>query len=194
MSTDRPEYTERLKRKSSSPVKRILNVQAPYRWNIRRIVEGVTLDVGCGIGRYLMHLDGKGVGIDHNAASVRHCRLIGLEAFTPDEFVRSSYSTNESFDTLLLAHVLEHMTPSEARELVGEYLRYLRKNGRIVLICPQSRGFQSDSTHVHYFNADSLTELASDLGLRVESTYSFPLPKFLGNVFTHNETIALARL
>jgi 2-polyprenyl-3-methyl-5-hydroxy-6-metoxy-1,4-benzoquinol methylase len=194
MNTDHPEYTEHLKRKSSSLLKRLLNVQAPYRWNIRRVIEGVALDVGCGIGRYLKHLNGNGVGIDHNPASVRYCQEIGLIAFTPENFATSNYSTKGRYDTLLFAHVLEHMTPNEARDLVGKYLFYLRKNGRIVLICPQSRGFQSDSTHVHYFSAESLTELACDLGLRVESTRSFPFPKFLGRVFTHNETIVLARL
>ena len=119
---------------------------------------------------------------DHRAPTVAH--MVWYRAGSIDEVNGKTG----------VAHVLEHMTPNEARDLVGKYLFYLRKNGRIVLICPQSRGFQSDSTHVHYFSAESLTELACDLGLRVESTRSFPFPRFLGRVFTHNETIVLARL
>src|SRR5215468_2590796 len=69
--------------------KRWLDVQAPYRWNLRRLSPGFTLDIGCGIGRNLLHLAGDGVGIDHNAHSVEIARSRGLAAFTPGEFQAS---------------------------------------------------------------------------------------------------------
>ena len=50
--------------------KKALNVQAPYRWNLRRQRLGRTLDVGCGIGRNLETLDPGSVGVDHNEHSV----------------------------------------------------------------------------------------------------------------------------
>ena len=42
-----------------------------YRWNLRRLDLGFTLEIGCGIGRNLEHLDGNGIGIDHNEEAVR---------------------------------------------------------------------------------------------------------------------------
>ncbi len=63
-------YTRRLESLSDAGWKRFFDVQAPYRWNIRRLDLGFTLDVGCGIGRNLVHLGGQGVGIDHNPDSI----------------------------------------------------------------------------------------------------------------------------
>jgi len=45
------DYAERLSRTASW--KRWLNVQAIYRWNLRRLDPGVTLDIGCGIAATL---------------------------------------------------------------------------------------------------------------------------------------------
>src|SRR4030095_714662 len=87
--TDGIEYTERLDRMGNARWKRALNAQAPYRWNMRRLHLGETLDVGCGLGRNLQHLEGHGVGVDTNPTSVEICRSKGLEAFTVEEFLGS---------------------------------------------------------------------------------------------------------
>ena len=68
--TDAPDYAARLQTLEQARWKQLLDVQAPYRWNIRRLELGRTLDVGCGLGRNLAHLDGRGVGVDHNPASI----------------------------------------------------------------------------------------------------------------------------
>ncbi|MBV9592170.1 MAG: hypothetical protein JO147_00020, partial [Actinobacteria bacterium] len=49
-------YTERLIDLQTVWWKRLLPVQAPYRYNMRRLPLGHTLDIGCGIGRILEHL------------------------------------------------------------------------------------------------------------------------------------------
>src|SRR3954469_18423502 len=74
--------------------RRLLDVQRPYRWNIRRLGLGFVLDVGCGVGRNLLHLGGKdaGVGVDHSAASVELARARGLEVFTPEGFAASPFA------------------------------------------------------------------------------------------------------
>ena len=76
------EYAGRLERREGARWKRILNVQAPFRWNLRRLALGFTLDVGCGIGRNLVAIEG--VGVDHNPSSVAVARRQGLSAYTPD--------------------------------------------------------------------------------------------------------------
>ncbi|MGH3982953.1 MAG: hypothetical protein ACRDST_09810 [Pseudonocardiaceae bacterium] len=76
-------YTDRLAELGQARWKRLLDVQAPYRWNLRRLLgERRVLDVSCGIGRNLAHLGAGSVGVDHNRHSVRTCRDRGLTAFT----------------------------------------------------------------------------------------------------------------
>src|SRR5262245_45607730 len=115
-------YAARLVRLQSARWKTWLNVQAPYAWNLRRLAPGFTLDLGCGIGRTLQHLQGHGVGVDTNEHCVREARARGFLAFTPTEFRNAAdYDRPNRFDTLLLAHVAEHMTEDQVVALVGEY-------------------------------------------------------------------------
>lgn len=193
-ATARPEYAARLEGLQTARWKQILDVQAPYRWFLRRLHLGRTLDVGCGIGRNLDNLGGDAVGVDHNAEGVATCRARGFEAYTVEEFTGSSAATPASYDALLFAHVLEHMDSATAVGLVTEYLPYLRRPGRLVLITPQERGFASDATHVEFMDLDGLRGIARECGCTIERAQSFPLPRVAGRFFTYNEFVVVATL
>lgn len=182
-------YTERLTTRASAPWKRL--VPNPYRRNLRRMRLGRVLDVGCGVGRCLGFLDGRGVGIDHNPTSVAQCRARGFEAYTPEEFASGEHAP---FDALLLSHVLEHLDETQGRELVAEHLPRLRPGGRVVLITPQAAGQRSDPTHVRYVDAAASSALLEQLGLTVVERRSFPFPAPVGRFFVHNETIVIGTL
>lgn len=186
------EYAERLRSLEDARWRRVLNVQAPYRWNIRRLRLGRVLDVGCGLGRNLAHLDGNGVGVDHNADSIAIARERGLEAYTVDEFRDSGRAAHESFDSLLFAHVMEHMDWDADVRLVTEYLPYLKHGGEVCFITPQERGYTSDTTHVHFVDFDGLRSIAAATGLHELRSFSFPLPRLAGTAFTYNEFVFLA--
>jgi SAM-dependent methyltransferase len=186
-------YAERLEARGGARWKRWLDVQAPYRWHLRSLGLGRVLDVGCGVGRNLLHLGGRGVGVDPNSRAVERARERGLVAYTPEAFASSTDAAPGAFDALLCAHVVEHMTFAEAARLLGGYLPYLRPGGRVVLITPQEAGFRSDPTHVEPFDFARLAALVAELGLAAERSYSFPLPRPAGRLFPHNEFVALAR-
>jgi SAM-dependent methyltransferase len=186
------EYADRLRSLEDARWRKVLNVQAPYRWNIRRLHLGRVLDIGCGLGRNLAHLDGNGVGVDHNADSIAIARERGLEAYTIEGFRASAQAVPESFDSLLFAHVMEHMDRQADVRLVTEYLPYLKHGGRVCFITPQERGYRSDATHVQFVDFDGLREIAAAAGLQVIRRYSFPFPRFAGPAFTYNEFVLLA--
>ena len=198
MPTDRDptggiEYTRRLSRLGDARWKRLIDAQAPYRWNVRRLALGRTLDVGCGVGRNLRHLDGAGVGVDTNPTSVQVCRGHGLAAYTAEEFGTSPDATPGSFDALLFAHVLEHLGPADGSQLLGTYLPYLRPGGRVVIITPQERGFATDATHVHFLDFAATLRLVQAHGIEPIRQYSFPFPRPTGRIFPYNEFVTVGR-
>jgi 2-polyprenyl-3-methyl-5-hydroxy-6-metoxy-1,4-benzoquinol methylase len=196
MRTDEPGYAGRLQTLESVWWKRWLDVQRPYRWHLRRLRLGYVLDVGCGLGRNLVNLGGRGagVGVDHNADSIAVARGRGLEAYLPDELRASPHAAPGRFDAMLVAHVLEHMTWAEARALVAAYLPYVRRGGRVVLITPEEAGFRSDPTHVELMDLDALGRVAAANGLEVLARYHFPFPRPAGRVFKYNEFVLVARV
>ena len=154
------EYAQRLQHLSGARWKQVLDVQRPYRWNLRRQELGRTLDVGCGIGRNLLNLGPDSVGVDHNAESVAECRARGLEAYTSEEWETADVAVPESFDSMLLAHVVEHVQPEDWDGLVRAYLPYVRPGGKVMFIFPQEKGYATDSTHVHFTDVNQLVYLA----------------------------------
>jgi 2-polyprenyl-3-methyl-5-hydroxy-6-metoxy-1,4-benzoquinol methylase len=193
-STRDASYTRRLQRLSGATWKSRVDVQAPYRWNLRRLRPGRTLDVGCGLGRNLAHLDGEGVGVDHNETSVAAARAAGWTAYTPVEFEASEHARPGSFDTLLVAHVLEHLKEADADGLLATYLPFVRPGGQVVLITPQERGFASDETHVRYVDAAESAAHLHRAGIQVARSYSFPFPLLMGRVFPYNEFVVVGRI
>jgi SAM-dependent methyltransferase len=185
-----PEYAARLEQLSGARWKRWLDVQAPYRWNLRRLRLGRTLEVGCGVGRNLAHLPPGSVGIDPNPHAVEGACRRGCTALLPEAF-RASAHAALPFDALLCAHVLEHMDGSEARELLAGHVGFLRPAARVVLVTPQEAGFRSDPTHVRFLDFDSLRVLLEGAGCDLLRAYSFPFPRAAGRIFPHNEFVVV---
>lgn len=188
------DYTRRLQQLSGARWKQVLDVQAPYRWNLRRLRLGRTLDVGSGLGRNLVNLGAGAVGVDHNPTSVQHTRAMGLEAYTTEEFFTSQHATPDAFDALLAAHLLEHMQAGQAHEVISSYLPFVRSGGRVVFITPQERGYRSDASHVRFVGFAEAADSCRELGLTVVRQYSFPFPRAFGRLFTYNEFITVARV
>jgi len=186
-------YSERLATLSGARWKRLVDVQRPYRWNLRRLIgQRRTLDVGCGIGRNLANLPPGSVGVDHNPTSVELCRKQGFQAETSAEFLARTPEETTPFDAMLVAHVVEHLDEGAAADVIRPYLAYVRPGSPVVLICPQERGFASDATHTVFTDHAALRALVAELGLTFRREFSFPLPRFTGKVFTYNEFVTVA--
>ena len=193
MSTADARYAEERLAAESAWWKRLLDVQRPYRWHLRRLDLGLVLEVGCGIGRNLLSLRGHGVGVDHNRRAVEIARSRGLIAFMPEELRASEWARPGRFDALLFSHVLEHMTLPQAADLVRANLDLLREGGRVVVETPQQAGFRSDRTHVEYLDFARVEQLMRAAGVEPETRYSFPFPALAGAFFKYNEFVTIGR-
>ena len=190
-NTKGQDYTERLNKLSNAKWKQIFDVQKPYRWNLSRLNLGKTLDVGCGIGRNLKNLQHDSIGVDHNESAVIQAKESGLHAFTVDEFNKQKNIKKDYFDSMLLAHVLEHMSTKQGTDILKQYLPYVKN--KIVIICPQEKGFTTDDTHVNFLKHSDIEKILLGIGLSIDQSYSFPFPRVIGKFFTYNETIVVAK-
>jgi len=186
-------YTTRLKNLSGSRWKQILNVQAPYQWNLRRLKLGRTLDIGCGIGRNMGAMGADSVGVDHNEHSVEHCKQAGFEAYSPAEFFKRYDHSQASFDSILIAHVFEHLTAEQDVDILRQYLPFLKPGGKVVIITPQEAGYASDASHVEFMPFSKVEQVVKEAGLSTSKYYSFPFPRVVGHVFKYNEFVFVAR-
>ena len=191
--TNEKNYTDGLLYRQSAWWKKFFNVQYPYKYNIQRLKPGFVLDIGCGIGRNLLHLNGNGVGVDHNPTSIEVSKSRGLKAYTVDDFLKSSYNRPETFDSILLAHVAEHMTGDDVTKLLKQYLHLLKNDGRIIVITPQEKGFKSDDTHVQFMDFVTVKNLLKQINVNITRQYSFPFPRIIGHFFKFNEFISVAK-
>lgn len=192
-ATAAKEYADRLNRLQGKRWKKLLNVQLPWKLHMKRLNLGRTLDVGCGNGRNLNYLRSDSVGVDHNPFSVATARAIGGDAYTVEDFFAvPEFTTPGGFDSILGAHLIEHLTVVEAREVIGSYLPVLRSGGRVVFFTPQERGHASDATHLAFTGFAELRRLCDDLGLVNDRQYSFPFPRWAGKAFIYNEFIHIA--
>ncbi|HBM15198.1 MAG TPA: methyltransferase type 11 [Lentisphaeria bacterium] len=187
-NTSGEDYTKRLFINQNKWWKRLLCVQMPYALNLKRLKLGFFLDIGCGIGRNLINLNGNGIGIDHNKDSIEICRKHNLMAFTVNEFLSSEYAKKSIFDSILISHVLEHLTEDESLILLSDYLPCLKENGKVIIIVPQEAGFKSDPTHKTFIEKNGLLNITCKHNLKLLKTYSFPFPRFIGKIFKYNET------
>lgn len=190
--TNQKNYTDGLIYRQSAWWKKFFNVQYPYKWNIQRLKPGFVLDIGCGIGRNLLHLNGHGIGVDHNPTSIEVSKSRGLEAYNVEDFLASAYNTPETFDSILLAHVAEHMTEDDFVGLLKQYVHLLKANGKIIVITPQEKGFKSDDTHVQFMDFGIIKNMLKKVGFNNVKQYSFPFPRIIGHIFKFNEFITVA--
>ena len=193
-NTSGSSYFEEIHRNSNVLWKKVLPTQLPYRLNLKTKLKGKTLEVGSGLGRNLRHLDSGSVGVDHNSLSVNYCNSLGLPAYLPQDFHEIFSPERQSFDNLLLSHVLEHVSSEEQESIFYEYLPYLAEKARIFIITPQEKGFYLTDSHINWTDFSKIEKLLGKVApdFKISRMYSFPFPRFVGRIFNYNEFNVIA--
>ena len=159
-------YTEEMRPKTDYPIKLASHISQKYLDNSHKKL----LDLGCGRGDQLRAFKSIGydvVGCDNAVSAKEFCAPINVEILN---ILESQLELEGgSMDVVFSKSVIEHLR--EPEKLLEEASRVLRKNGKIVVMCPSwvHMGwgpFYQDHTHVSPFTKPSLRDILKLTGFK----------------------------
>lgn len=142
----------------------------------KRLV-GKTLDVGCGVGKFLKFRPNT-IGADINPYNVDYCKKRGFNAVLIQE--ENWPFEAETFDSALLDNVLEHIP--DPHSILNSIKKVLKPRGRLVVGVPGPVGFAHDSDHKVFYTEEKLIKLMKSEGFKCIDNFHMPLKStFLEN-------------
>jgi ubiquinone/menaquinone biosynthesis C-methylase UbiE len=118
------------------------------------------LDIGCGIGRFIEQDPEKTVGIDSNKETVNFCKNRGFKVFLA-QATKLPFN-DDSFEGIHCSHIIEHLPPNEAYNLLVEIDRVLKKKGIVCIRTPvMNKRFYDDFTHIKPYNPEAILHYLS---------------------------------
>ncbi len=167
---------------------------------LTRFTEGRhLLDVGCGTGDFLAHLQQNGwnvKGIEPSENARMNAKRKGLEVF-PQDHLQHGFS-HQMFDVITLWHVLEHVHQLE--QTIKTLHKLLKPNGILLIAVPNRDSFDARHygfkwaawdvpRHLYHFRAKDIRHLMEHHGFQWETTAIMPFDSFyvslLSEKYTH---------
>jgi O-antigen chain-terminating methyltransferase len=146
-------------------------------WYASMFHDGPVLDVGAGRGFFLDVLRERGVeclGVDISEEAATEARGLGVEIIVEDAF--SFLDRRSGFAGIFVSHLIEHLEPVRAEELLKAAHRALRPGGTIVVVTPDPRDwlvlseiFWLDPTHVRPYPTKLIVAMLEAAGFTIEA-------------------------
>jgi SAM-dependent methyltransferase len=134
------------------------------------------VDLGCGHGDYVYHLNERGYkdvqGVDVSKEQVELAHELGVKNVVHDSIL--SYLQEQepgSIDVVLLIDVLEHLPRQKLFEVMDSAVRAMASGGRCLVHVPNALGLfgervrYGDLTHERAFTPNSIQQLFHTVGL-----------------------------
>lgn len=151
-----------------------------------KLLEGLTLDIGCCIGAF-MSFRANTIGIDINPHCVKHCIEKGFEAYHYDSY--PTHFDEGKFDSIFLDYVLEHI--EDPSELITEMHRLLKVGGKAVIGVPTFAGFYCEADHKVFYDEEKLANTFKKFGFRLNKLIYTPFKsKYLEKRMNAHELFA----
>jgi SAM-dependent methyltransferase len=140
--------------------------------------KGYVLDIGCGVGVFLENYSGPSLGTDAHENNIKICQEKKIDAIKADV---NSFIQENTFDTVLLSHVLEHLA-RPSRVLENAYLN-TKRSGRIIIVLPCLKGFISGFNdlvgHKQFINEEYVDYyLLKKFNCKKLKSHKFPFVEF----------------
>ncbi len=133
------------------------------------------LDMGCANGGLLNSLKKLGyqniMGIDPSKACNNHVKNLGIHCIEGDIFSESFRDLSQTFDCIILTHVLEHIY--DLSDAIMNLSLKLNKNGVLYIEVPDASRYADyymvpyyyiDCEHINHFDFNSLSNLITSKG------------------------------
>ncbi len=140
-----------------------------HRPNARPEDRGPILDVGCGTGIMLEHLESMGspTGLDFSATALDFCRQRGADRLVQGRGEQLPFA-DASFAAVTAFGVVEHIDADRAA--IEEWARVLRPGGDLVLLTSAYQwmwsGHDVSNHHTRRYVTKEIRQLLEDAGLR----------------------------
>lgn len=179
-----------------------INLRGKVAMATSDMVKGRLLDIGCGVGDFLLQIKKLGwevMGIEpsEQAANIAQSRL-GFTPLIPTDYEKLP---DQSFDVITMWHVLEHV--DDLKSQTKELKRLLRPGGRLVIALPNYQSFDCQyyndkwaawdvPRHLNHFTQDCLQGILNANDFKYLDTQrliwdayyiSFLSEKYLGHSF-----------
>ena len=117
-----------------------VNLKNKVKMAIGGLPKGRLLDIGCGVGDFLLQVKAKGwdvMGVEPSAdAKVIAYKRLGFNPLDPSQYASLP---DQSFDAITMWHVLEHV--DDLKSQTKELVRLLKPNGRLIIALPNYQSF-----------------------------------------------------
>lgn len=145
------------------------------------------LDIGCGTGDFLQFAQKKGLkvfGIEPNQKAIEIAKnKIGREG----EFFDELSDTDETFDSITLWHVLEHIP--DLNQTLNEIKSKLKPEGELIIAVPNYKSFDAKfyqsfwaaydvPRHLWHFSPEDFNRLMNHHGMKIVNKYPLLLDSF----------------
>lgn len=169
-------------------------VRKVYLDSAASLLEGATLDFGCGIGELLSRLPPGSKGLEYNQATVEYCVRNGLDVDFydgySDDWQLSTVQGGSRFRSMVVSHVLEHL--QLPADVLNKLLSAAARLGisRMLVIVPGRAGYRIDDTHRTFIDRELLADpnVVAGTGFRLSRTRYFPGNlRLLGDLVPHHE-------
>lgn len=152
------------------------------------------LDLGCGRGFYFK-INPLAYGVDADAGCITYLKDKGYKVIQKD--IRKELPFNSNFFKCVICHdVLEHMEPEDIKKVFLNVHRILETGGIFLILIPNLKGFnyglKTNASHKYFITPKEIFSIAKGI-FSTEKHCSYPLPRFVGNRFTHNKELILLK-